>query len=76
MFNLLLSSQGTGKIKLRITSLLFAVLPVLSFFGIDLPLVPEDVERYIDAVLLLAFGVTQAWGWIRAQIVARKQKPQ
>ena len=71
--DLLLSSQGTGKIKLRITSFLFAVLPILSYFGIDLPLVPEDVGRYINAILLLAFGITHVWaGYARRSLPANR----
>ena len=75
MFDLLLSSQGTGAIKLRLKSLILFLPAVLRYFGIDMPLVPDDVEKYLDAFVLLLGLALHGWGWIRAQIVARKQKP-
>ncbi len=75
MFDLLLSSQGTGAIKLRLKSLILFLPSILNLFGIDLPLVPDDIEKYLDAFFLLLGLVLHVWGWIRARIVARKQKP-
>jgi len=58
------SSTGTG-VAQRIVSLVALIIPVLSFFGINLAI--GDVQVFINAVFIVGFGIWHLWAWARAE---------
>ena len=57
------SSTGQG-VAQRIISLVMLVIPVLSFFGINVA--PESVTVFVNAAFIVVFAVWQLWAWARA----------
>lgn len=57
------SSTGQG-IAQRIISLVALVIPVLSYFGINIA--QGDVETVVNAILIAVFAVWHIWAWARA----------
>lgn len=68
MKELLLSSTGAG-LKLRIKAFFPLVIPLLNFFGdqYGFQVMPEVIESYVDALCLIAAGLLEFYGWIRAK---------
>jgi len=57
------SSTGQGLAQ-RIISLIALIIPVLSYFGINIA--PGDATIFVNAVFIVGFGVWQTWAWARA----------
>jgi hypothetical protein len=57
------SSTGQG-IAQRIVSLVALIIPVLSFFGINIA--QGDVEILVNAAFIIGFAVWHIWAWGRA----------
>jgi hypothetical protein len=60
------SSTGQG-VAQRLISLVALIIPVLSFFGVNIA--PESATVFINAAFIVAFGVWQAWAWARANFM-------
>lgn len=57
------SSTGQG-VAQRIISLVALVIPVFSYFGVNIA--PSSVEVFVNAAFIVGFGVWQLWAWARA----------
>ena len=64
----LTSSTGSG-VALRIKTLALLIIPLLNQFGV--PLVSDEVDKFIDAIFVIVFGVSHIYAWIRAHINKR-----
>lgn len=57
------SSVGDGSYALRVKAFAALIVPLLGMFGITL--ISEEVDKFIDAAFVLAFGILQVIGWAR-----------
>lgn len=57
------SSTGQG-IAQRIISLIALVIPVLSYFGINLA--QGDVQLFVNSAFIVVFAIWHLWAWARA----------
>lgn len=58
------SSTGQG-VAQRIISFSALILPLLSYFGINI--VPADFNALVNAALIVVFALWQVWAWTRAR---------
>ena len=58
------SSTGQG-IAQRILSLVTLIIPILSYFGVNIA--QADAQAFINGLLVVVFGLWQMFAWARAQ---------